>query len=275
MIEIKPLSEGSASDEKFKVPDPLPKTAFMALVSGERGSGKSVFIQNILQIYRKSMDYIFIMCASLDLNDDYEFLKEDKFFGSDNHVQTVFKEGNINKFPSLINNLINKQKQLIKQYGRADSPNVLLVLDDILEQPNKLVDRRSGIIEKLSYNGRHLKISCILATQLFRAVSNGIRSNCDLVVVYSATNLMEIQKYLEEFSLKRDRKVIEEILSHVFDIPYTFVTMVGKLTANRLGLKRQERLLYKLDYPLIQHKTKSKIENVVKNDVENDDTAKV
>lgn len=72
-------------------------------------------------------------------------------------------------------------------------------------------------------------------------------------IVYSATNLGEIEKYIGEFCAKVDRKEMTEKLLNIFDEPYTFVSMIGKQIANNLGLKRRERLYYKFSYPLIDH----------------------
>lgn len=252
-IDIRPMGTGSASDEKFDVDDIFPQTAFLIILSGERGSGKTVLIQALVRMYVPSMQYVFIFSPTQDLTDDYDFIKENKFFGKEQQVQTVFKFNDINTFAGTIQSIIEKQKVLLRSYERADCPNILLVLDDVLEQPNKLIDRRSGIIEKLAYSGRHYKVSCILATQLFRAVSNGIRSNASLFIIYSATNLQELAKVMEEFVLKSERKQVTEVIARIFDEPYVFITMVGKLIANRNKLSRRERLLFKFDYPLLDY----------------------
>lgn len=256
-LEIKPLSKGSAGmDEDFDVPLPLPNKPFMMTITGERGSGKSVCIQNLIQIYKPIMDYIVIMSPSVFKNDDYDFIKEDPVYTSpiveDGDVfQTVFKYDNIGDFPSIIQNIIDKNTQIILKESRAEAPNILIVLDDILEQGGKLTSSRGNVIETISYNGRHSKISCIVASQLFKRISNGIRSNCDISIVYSATNLQEVEKYLDEFCTNDLKKEVRKKLSKVFDIPYTFVCMLGKQIANRMKLKRSERLYYMFDKPLM------------------------
>lgn len=152
-IEIKPLSKGSAGmDKDFDVPDPLPKKPFMMTITGERGSGKTCCIQNLIQLYKKSMDYIFIFSPSVFKNDDFEFIKENPIVSSDfsdeesNVYQTIFKFDDIEQFPAKIKNIIKRNSQIILKDGRADAPNILLVLDDILEQGSKLVGRNLALL---------------------------------------------------------------------------------------------------------------------------------
>jgi hypothetical protein len=239
-IDIKPMSKGSASDKEFGVPDPLPQTSFFINIVGERASGKTCLIQNLISIYKSKMDYIVICSPSVKRNDDFDFIKEDG--------KSMYKFDDVKEFGDIIREMIKSQDDILKSTSRSETPNVLLVLDDILETN---VAAHRNIVEVLALNGRHIKISVLLAGQVFKAVSNKIRANADMTILFSCTNLAEMSKFVEEFMPKKVRKDMEQAMLEVFNEPYVFITIVGKQTANRLKLKRNERIMYKFEHSLI------------------------
>lgn len=242
-FQIKPLSKGSMGDKPFDIPEPLPDKPFFINICGSRGSGKTVLLQNLIQMYDKNFDYIVVLSPSLRRNDDFDFLKEDD-------EGRITKIDDTNKFKPVIKEIIKSQDDIVREYGRDETPSVLLILDDILEEN---VARHSGVLEVLAFNSRHMKISVILASQMFRKVSNGIRVNATMNILFPSTNLMEQLKFVQEFITPSHKKEIVERMLKVFDIPYGFITMMDRTYTNKYKLKRIEQIWYKLDYPLIQH----------------------
>jgi len=252
-FDIKPISKGSAGDAKFKVDAPLPRSHFFILLSGARFSGKSVLCQNLLKAYEDEFQYIFILSPSVYKNDDYDAFDSPRYVS----YQKIWKFDDVDKFGDIILDIIKQQDDVIKEQGRSKAASILMVLDDVLEGGSKLLGYHAKALNKLAYNGRHSKISVILCSQVFRMVSNGVRSNCTMSIMFSPNNLSEVQKYLEEYVVRSDKHKVEPEMMNVFNDPdnrFQFITLIGKDCADAYGLNRSQRLIVNFDmnHPLIQ-----------------------
>jgi hypothetical protein len=199
----------------------LPQPNFSWLIVGSRKSGKSNFIRNVLmkKCYLSGMfipAHIFIFCPTVNLNRDYEALK----IPADN-IFEGFDKG-------IIQEILTEQERLITTYGRNRTPNILLLFDDCAYGSAL---HYNSILNKLAMNGRHYRISYIVAVQTLKSVSPKTRKNLDAITFFPS-NILEIDQVVEEYVPKKNRKQVAEILSNYSKIPYSF------LQVNRHGEKK-------------------------------------
>jgi hypothetical protein len=189
----------------------MPKPHFFGLINGPRNSGKSVFIRNLIK--RKDMyasifknDDIFIMSPSLDLNDDYEEIKTKHKFSSG--------------FSEVIKEIIDKQTNIIKKYGKKRAKSLLLILDDILGDKSVA---RYGIVETLATKGRHMNISVIVVTQRLNGISREVRLNIDFLVSYLPYNYSELESVVLQYLPRDYQKKMTKKLLELYGEEYNFL----------------------------------------------------
>lgn len=198
----------------------LPQIPFIQVISAPRKSGKSYLIKNLLlnkEMMRDLFDYIIILNPSLDLNDDYDgIVNTDK--------TTVYKFSKVEDFKNIITETIKTQEEIIKHHKKERCPQVLLVLDDIID--SNLLNFR-GIVDRLATRGRHANISVICSSQRLSAVSRTIRLNCDSLIFFSPSNYSEFEQILGEYIPRHNKKKVNTILDEAFNIPYLFISILN------------------------------------------------
>jgi len=91
-------------------------------------SGKTNLIINLLNrkvFYRKKFDYIILISSTVAIDPLWKRAKG---------IDEAYEGYN----DSIIVNLIQRQKDTLEKEGREETPNVLLILDDVIDQIPKL-----------------------------------------------------------------------------------------------------------------------------------------
>lgn len=188
---------------------------FTACIVGPRQRGKSVLIRNLL--LRKDMmkntfknpNYIIIISPNIDVNGDYDEVEG----------KHVYKYESYD--PNLIDFLIEEQKNIIKQCGRKRCPEILLVLDDVLD--SGALNFHSAI-EKIFSRGRHVNLNIILVSQHLNRISRTMRLNNDYFVFFSPNNMTELDDFLEQYVSRPDRIKMRDYLKQMWrESIYNFV----------------------------------------------------
>lgn len=194
------------------MPLKVPSGFFMTFV-GARRSGKSTLIKKMLNSKDYLKDYfkeenIFIICPTLDLNDDYDNLSKARKFSTPD--------------PQLLYDIMEEQKFNITSYGKKRTPEVLVIFDDCAD--NNIL-RFGGIIDTLAVRGRHFKINIMVSSQRMSAVSRTARLNSDFFIVFSPYNFSEIEQFIEQYVAKKDRKETIQKIQDVFEEPYAYIVV--------------------------------------------------
>lgn len=171
----------------------LPQLSFVMCINGPRGSGKSLLIRNLLlrdDMLKKTFkkpNYIIIISPSL-ANGDYDEVEGKHVYKIENYSH------------DLIDKLIETQKNIIKDYGRRKCPELLLILDDVLD--SGALNFHSSV-EKVFSRGRHVNINCILVSQHLNRISKTMRLNSDYFVLFRPNNMTELENFFDQYIPKR------------------------------------------------------------------------
>lgn len=208
---------------KIKMNDFKFMTGFVMVLVGARRSGKSTLIKELLNgPFKKRFkpENIFIICQSLEFNDDFkEYSLARKFHDAD---------------PSIIQAIIDEQTFVIKNYGKKRTPEILLILDDTAD--SNLMNF-NGVCDMIAVRGRHILISIVCTTQRLSAVSRTIRLNADYLIFFSPYNLSELEQFIEQYVLKQDRREIMKKISETFEEPYQFIFVDNSEKSQKKKLK--------------------------------------
>ena len=101
------------------------------------------------------------------------------------------------------------QKKVIehmKEHKHKTLYSVLIVIDDFADSPE--FTRNSTLLHQFFIRGRHSFCSCIVATQVFKAISPIVRKNMTDVYIYRLRNQADLDAIVEEVSAVYDKKTI-------------------------------------------------------------------
>ena len=143
---------------------------------------------------------------------------------------------------------------------------IVILLDDMIgESKGSDSLKNSGMIRKLSVNGRHLGndgvdgngVSVFIITQAAKEIPKTIRMNTDIILSGRITSRIERQTIIEEFStLKSDREGMKRAYQLFDNItlsnPYRFIVI-----QNHIANKKNESdfiFYYDGEYPVKQHR---------------------
>ena len=218
--------------ENKKIPEPLPKLPCRALLVACSGSGKTLCLANLLA--RKEFAYKKIFKQNIFLFSPTFELDDPSMHGVDideeNHFKTFDEEA--------INDIMEDQKALIKRWGKAKAPHILLVLDDLITM---LPQSKQGTLTRLFFSARHWKISIFLTTQSYKHTSKAIRLNCSHMMIFKCNN-KEATQIGEEQVLDMD--VWREVYGMATKEPYSFLYVDNtRQVRERYFVRFEERLL--------------------------------
>lgn len=161
----------------------LPACAWTIAVASKRASGKSVLVAELIQklLKKKVVDIAFIFSNSADYNGEYPFLPK--------KLVQKFNEKTLSA-------IWDRQARACK-HNKDTAQSVLVVLDDCLADKDAV---RSETLKRVFALGRHVKISCILISQVANwLLTPLIRQNSDLII-WSKLNKHQLMTLYESIT---------------------------------------------------------------------------
>ena len=206
-IEIKNLDKKVGVKKKKPINPRLPNLPFTWILIGPSGSGKSNFLLNILDLYKKHFKkhHIILFSPSLGLDP-----KADE-------IEAEWKYDTFN--PNIVEAVIDQQKKIMKK-DKKKVPEILFVLDDCISEQGAF--NHKGIMENLFYRCRHFHCSLLITSQKYSALSRGMRLNAKTVSFFRPYNESEKEHILKEHSDKYSKDKMNNMLEAIWARPYHF-----------------------------------------------------
>ena len=202
---------------------PNPQDGFILLLTGFRGSGKSALLYHILKRFYKGcydMVYIFNPSYGNDPTLSPESLElPDECFHTKIDVDLI--QGVINK------QMEEKQKFDNGTLRKKHLSRVLMVFDDCITDPEFSSNKNQNIMNFLSFRGRHARVTTILTTQVYNAVSARMRKNIPNHMIFGTQNKKERKAIIEELSGTMDENDFEALFNEATEEQYNFFFIYG------------------------------------------------
>ena len=202
-LVIKPIPKKDPDD--LGIRSFLPQLPFRMVVVAPSESGKTTMIYNMLT--RQSFKYktvfknnIFPFSPSIgydDALDDMGIKEENRR----NELDETF-----------VNAIIDEQKTLIDEHGKAHVPHILMLFDDVVLQ---IRNTKDNALKRIFFYGRKYKISCIITTQKYKALAPDYRLNASNYIYF--LNVSEKEKYSIVDDQPTDKKIFEQIWKRAQD----------------------------------------------------------
>jgi GTPase SAR1 family protein len=201
------------------IPKDLPMPPFSLLLVGNKGSGKSNLILNLVykskpkKLYRHFFDKVYVFSPTWKLDPKMNRCKVPE--------EQIYED--TDSYREIIEEIIGIQADSIENDGKENTEHILMIFTDLAGQKN-VFSQGKGIMNKLAFNLRHYKISLIIDTQSLRQINQAFRNNLSGVILFSGiSNRLEIQKIYDEFLGEFDKKEQQQLVDYCFDKPYSFL----------------------------------------------------
>jgi Cdc6-like AAA superfamily ATPase len=200
-------------------------------IYGSTGCGKTTYAKQILKDFLiPQLDYVVIMSPTMRYTDDWNEFKENT--DTESKALKLFKIDT--DFEPVMTEIIESQSDLILANGQKKTPQIMVILDDMLD--HKIISNH-GVLAGFSAKSRHLNISLMFLSQRISAVARTIRLNSSIVALFSNFNHSENCTFVEQYVNKKNKTKLLNKLDKIFDVKYNFI-----LADNR-NQKVSQRLL--------------------------------
>lgn len=226
-IEPIKITEFECSQSSYPQVAKLPTRS---LILAPSGGGKTVLLQNmVLDIYKNCFSRIYIFSPSINVDATWHPVKEylKKTLKQDEKKEKYLFDS---YQPAELQRIIDTQFKVVefmKENNMKKLFQILIIIDDFADDAS--FTRNSTLLHSLYIRGRHLAISTITATQVYKAISPVIRKNITDLYIFRLRNHADMEAWLEEVSAVEDKKVLIQLYKMATDEPHGFLYV--KLTA--------------------------------------------
>jgi hypothetical protein len=196
------------------LPDPTKVGgAFLMLISGRRGSGKTTLACKLLltaSAFRGKFDKIICISETFHMVQQWRCIDTSRW-----EVYTDYS-------PDIIQELITEQSSSAMWRLGRKRKNVLLLIDDIGNSSRLTKTGQVDYLDKIATNGRHLGVSIIFLSQQLTQTSPALRSNADIFIQFASHSLRDNLLLYSEVgtgTYKDFRDKVEEVTAE----RYTFL----------------------------------------------------
>ena len=184
--------------------------AHSAIICGSTGSGKSVFVLDLLENdYRNFFKYIIIVCPTWRYNKAY--LNRKWLFNDPEHIFLVDPSELLPKSDDPLNDTL---KVFFENYGKLDDSHVLFLIDDCSSQ--KGMTKKKRMLSELAFSGRHLNCSVWILTQKYNSVLTDLREQIKWMALFYCKDRDSFEEALRENDVipsLEERKRMRDLLA--------------------------------------------------------------
>jgi hypothetical protein len=220
-ITIKPFNKNISKERTIQepLPDPISNgigKAYLMYINSKIGSGKSVLVSNLLNIYRGYFKRVYFCSSNIETNEDG--IKEIK----DQAYKGVFKFSQERMYDNFNDEIMKNILDDIKEC--KDEPDYneyedyfLLICDDVSTAFTKI----NTLITKTFLRLRHVGLCVWIISQRMKNINPSIRSQITFFISFRTENKMEIEAMSQIVDKSYDE--FKELLNYATNEPYSFL----------------------------------------------------
>jgi len=190
--------------------DPRNKNAFVCLITGRRNKGKTSLLVKMLlhpQLLRNKFHEVYLINPTYESNaEKYQCVK--------------FTEV-ITKFDTDV--IEGIKERCTEQIAEDPKRNFLLILDDCMSEEDFKSDQSHHILNDFACNSRHINLSVVILSQVYKGVSLTVRRQLDYLIFFSNCNHQELGSLYEEYGFNTKRSFMEILDKQVFKDKHDFL----------------------------------------------------
>jgi hypothetical protein len=217
-----PTNKNKIKQRPFMKENIIPRHSSSVIFNGRSGSGKSNLLINLLtrpEFYGRTkpsneksqyFDLIFLFSPTADGGDDLvKFLKiPDK---------RIFTKPE----PSILDNILKTQKDLIASKGIEKSPKILIIFEDIQSNAGGILNSPSFL--KCFIQARHLNVSTFLLGQSWTKTPRACRLQANNIFFFPSSG-SEVELLVKEFCPPHtDKKDFQKLVERATTDRYNFL----------------------------------------------------
>ncbi len=176
----------------------LPKYPHSAIIVGQTGCGKTVFILDLLErYYRDVFQHIIILCPTIEWNKAYQ---DRKWIYSDDNIHLVDPGDKLHEYIRVFVDMFQGE-------------DTLYIIDDCSH--TKQMTKKRDMLSELTFSGRHKSQSVWVLTQKYNSVLKDLREQTKWVALFHCKDRDSFEDCLKENDVipKKERIRLREKLS--------------------------------------------------------------
>ena len=159
----------------------FPKMPHSAIVSGQTGCGKTVFILDLLKKeYRGVFEHIVILCPTVKYNKTYQNCP---WIWSDPEIYILDPENRLHECLSIF-------------YDFFKGTPTLYIIDDM--SANKALTKKKDTLSELAFSGRHAQQSIWVCSQRYNSVLKDLREQTQWIALFHCKDRDSFEDCLRE-----------------------------------------------------------------------------
>jgi hypothetical protein len=244
-FEITPLDK-----QKHTNISTVPQHPFTCYITGAKCSGKSTLILNLLlkeEFLNGKFNKVYFVSKTCKLDAKLNVLKEKditipnykliKLLRSlkkkkqimssiDDIPEDLTRNMDEDDFieditPEFLEQIIQEQKYIIKNFGKQFADRILIVLDDSISDKTL----NTSFFKNMVFNSRHLNISMIIVSQSYYCLQKSVRNNNSHLILYETGNISELKDIYSENAGKHSFNTFLKMYRECVDEPFGFIVI--------------------------------------------------
>ena len=233
------LKVKDTNEKHYKKKGDLFDLSFRLLIVGKSFlSGKTNLMTNLLlrdedKLYKNDFlgENIYLVSPSAHTDHKMKMIIEEKDIPPCN-VMTEFDNDIIDALYENCKDDFNEKVQ------NGDKPeNVLFIFDDMSAGGN-LKKNKTGALEKIFCNGRHILASCIVTGQQYIQIPTCARENCTACILFKMTD-RQLDVVTEEHNFLDNKRDFRKMFRKVTDEPHSFLCVNYSNPPEKMYMNRE------------------------------------
>lgn len=255
----------------------LPQHEFTMAVVAPKGSGKTTWICNVLDLYEGYFHNIFIVSPTLNSDEKWDYVRRRPLRGENKALKKFLEKkemddsGIVGKPKVVLHNkkfdpripeenmmteydhatlegLMEEQMQMIewlKSQGQTKhlADRILIVFDDMVGSA-LFGGRKSNPFKRLNTNHRHYNVSMLEVAQAYKELPKTVRTNVTGLVTWEIPNEGEVKVVYEEHPLGMKREEWDQVYAYCTEGEHDFMYVNYKRPKRLRIMKNFDQVVY-------------------------------
>lgn len=187
-----------------------------ALIVAKSGSGKSVFVRDVIHQIKDKFTSAYVVCTTAHLQPKlYDFIDK-------RNVMLSFDEDKLTKlFDEQSARIIKLRDSGVKE---EDMPRVLIIFDDVISDTSI---RNSEILRRFYFSGRHILATTFFLLQTLSGISSDMRKNVRMAVGYYLENEKDRLAFAESYLSTENKRLGVMVYDNITKEKYMSVVILN------------------------------------------------